>query len=269
MLAHIRYRCATDGPGRFAVEGVRWWRVSLTDLAAELNMSRDAVNRTLKRLGDAVAAKQLQPFGDRTRAYHVAPFRDRLTGHIADSQQPDQPYCGSATGVSRNRNGVVAESPHVPISGEVEEGGRSGRADMAPPADAAGAATANSEPATPDPFDYDDDPLQENQSDEEPEPAAATAAPTVPAAAAVESGPDPKPQRYCDEHMPDGTPDDCPPCGHYRRRHRAWEQDHAARNRAIRRAIDDCDDCDASGRLNTDWGIDCPKHENFRKARVS
>jgi hypothetical protein len=75
------------------------------------------------------------------------------------------------------------------------------------------------------------------------------------------------PPRFCPKHMPDGTIDSCPACGHHRKRREAWDAEleervTAARN-LIRQAINKCRDCDAFGRL--DDLTDCPKHRNFRQ----
>jgi hypothetical protein len=75
------------------------------------------------------------------------------------------------------------------------------------------------------------------------------------------------PPRHCPKHMPDGTTDSCPPCGHHRKCREAWDAEFEERRLAtrglIRKAIDDCHDCDQFGKL--DDATDCPKHPNFRQ----
>lgn len=63
------------------------------------------------------------------------------------------------------------------------------------------------------------------------------------------------------EHVNHPDPPGCRGCGDAREAAKAIEADRKA---AIRKAIDNCQDCDAAGRL--DDLTDCPKHPNFRKA---
>lgn len=146
VLALIRYRCATDGPGRFVADGVRWWRASLADIAAELHVSRDVVKRTLKSLGDAVAAKNFESNGGRTLAYHVS----ALTSERAESPQAGQRKGESATTIGRNRHDHGAESPFAPLHGEGGEGGEAAATGHAAPA---GLAASNQQTSL-----LDDDP---------------------------------------------------------------------------------------------------------------
>lgn len=158
FIAHIRYRCATDGPGRFVADGVRWWEVSLADLAAELHVSKDVAQRTIKRLGDAVTAKRFGPPRDQTRAYRVSVDGIGLTTQNAESHRPDLSERDSAPTPTRNRTDPDAESRSVPISGESEEGEeaalRGGRECESELSDA-GSATANA--ASPTQADIDAD----------------------------------------------------------------------------------------------------------------
>jgi hypothetical protein len=71
VLAHIRFRCQADGPGRVQADGVWWWRVSLVDMAEETGLSVRGVRTALKTLGDAVAAKHFKPLSNQSRAYRV------------------------------------------------------------------------------------------------------------------------------------------------------------------------------------------------------
>lgn len=75
------------------------------------------------------------------------------------------------------------------------------------------------------------------------------------------------PPLYCPDHMPNGTKDSCPSCGHHRKRREAWDAEFEERRIAnrglVRQAIDSCRECDKFGRL--DDLTDCPKHPNFRQ----
>jgi hypothetical protein len=128
FVAHIRYRCMTDGPGRFVVDGVRWWRVTLAELAAELHVSKDVAQRTMKRLGNAVAAKHFGEPWDQTRAYHVPAHDADLTTQDAKSHRLDHSERESAPAErdsapdpTRNHTGPDAESRFVLLTREGEE----------------------------------------------------------------------------------------------------------------------------------------------------
>ena len=252
FVAHIRYRCATDGPGRFVADGVRWWRVPLAELAAELHVSKDVAQRTIKRLGNAVTAKHFGDPEDRTRAYHVPPD---VTTQNAESHRPELPERDSAPATqgrrgiaptpTRNRTDPDAKSRHVPLSGEGEEGGEGGRAD-AP--QAAAITSANSEPAPPDPFDYGDDPPGV-QPDPFGDAAPATAAP--PTWVRGPYGP------RCRRHANIEVPPNCPGCGAARKAAKTEDDEaeeraaaaRAAAHKARVRAVADCQRCDDMGWL--------------------
>lgn len=80
-----------------------------------------------------------------------------------------------------------------------------------------------------------------------------------------------EPARYCPLHMPYGTHEKCPQCGTHRTNHNLWteaRQRYTTATRAsIRRAIDNCRDCDQAGRR--DDLSDCPKHPNFRQSHIT
>lgn len=230
VLAHIRYRCETDGPGRFVVYGVRWWRVSLAGIAEELCMSRDAVKRTMKRLGDAVTANHFEPFDNQTRAYHVPAYGNAMTCEGADSHRPDLPGGESALPPGRIRTTPGAIPPSTHLSGELGEvGGEGGRAG-APPAPA-----------------HTDHALANGKR---------------PPWIRGPHGP------RCRRHVNDPDPPGCRGCEKAReadKTEREAEQARQDEERArIRRAIDSCRDCDQYGRL--DDLRDCPKHPSFREA---
>ncbi|MGV0796183.1 hypothetical protein ABQF26_04395 [Mycolicibacterium elephantis] len=283
FVAHIRYRCATDGPGRDVIDGLRWWRVPLAELAAELHVSKDVAQRTMKRLGDAVAAKRSGRPGDQTRAYYVPPY---VTGQNAESHRLDLPERDSAPVPggrreiapvpTRFRTGTDAESRSVPLSGEVEEGGEGDRVDVST---TTATPTANSQPATPDPFDYRDDP-PEDQPGPFGEAAAATASPPRIAALPLplthwpKDYPEPEPPERCPTHADwdtntQGRIPNCGRCADARTTHEAWEAARARwraeRAEATRTWRDACDDCDdehghllGTDRTPVDPAVWCP-----------
>lgn len=229
VLAHIRYRCETDGPGRFVMDGVRWWRVSLAELAAELCMSRDVVKRTMKRLGDAITANNFEPDQGRTLSYHVPPRSDALTCERAESPQPDLRKGESAPPMGRIRPTLGANPPFTHLSGELEEGGEGGRASAQPAPARTDHRLANGK---------------------------------RPPWIRGPHGP------RCRRHINDPDPPGCRGCEKAREAEKAERDAEQARQdeeRArIRRAIDSCRDCDQYGRL--DDLRRCPKHPTFREA---
>ena len=92
VLAHLRFRCESEGPNRFERDGFRWWRISRRDFGDEIGVSADTVKRTLLKLGDAVvAANNLDNPEDQTRAYRPADAGDAVNCQKADSPQSDLP----------------------------------------------------------------------------------------------------------------------------------------------------------------------------------
>lgn len=82
-----------------------------------------------------------------------------------------------------------------------------------------------------------------------------------------------EPPPHCPKHMPNGTSQNCGPCGTYRKRHDAWEAKRDARDDAIREyrrqeirdAIRQCDKCDDLGRIELAAGLaDCPNHPRIK-----
>nr|WP_065163842.1 hypothetical protein [Mycobacterium gordonae] len=119
VLAHIRFRCESEGTNRFERDGFRWWRVSRRDLGHEIGASADTVKRALLKLGDAVvSANNLDNPEDQTRAYRPADAGDAVNCQKADSPQSEQPEGEIAkdrgeiaTPPGRNRHGAEAKSP--------------------------------------------------------------------------------------------------------------------------------------------------------------
>jgi hypothetical protein len=130
LLAHIRFRNESDGPGRTTVEGVRWWRVSLAQLAQETGLSGKGVRTALSALGDAVAAKHFTPLSDQSRAYRIADCEIGPDLPVAEiGKWADQPVAEIGTsdaekGISSCRNGQLQmpESASVLLTGEAREG---------------------------------------------------------------------------------------------------------------------------------------------------
>jgi hypothetical protein len=71
VLAHIRYRCESDGPGRVEIDGVRWWRVSRRDMGHEVGLTLKVVRKALQALGRVVVAKHFPPLEDQSLAYRA------------------------------------------------------------------------------------------------------------------------------------------------------------------------------------------------------
>jgi hypothetical protein len=121
VLAHIRYRCESDGPDRFEIDGVRWWRVSTVDLGSEVGLSRQTVRTALLALSQVVSANAFTRWDadartiDQTRAYRV------LTCERLESTEPDVRMVASnqdVVGINHdpgwNQPGAWLESTNVP-----------------------------------------------------------------------------------------------------------------------------------------------------------
>lgn len=96
VLAHIRYRCDSDGPGRFDIDGYRWWRVSVADLAHEVGLSIQSVRTALKALSGLVEKQSFSDSSDTTKAYRpnadlpfVAANKPQVTTDPVCCQQQD------------------------------------------------------------------------------------------------------------------------------------------------------------------------------------
>lgn len=76
---------------------------------------------------------------------------------------------------------------------------------------------------------------------------------------------DPEPPQFCARH-PQGTTDNCGPCGTTRRTHDAWKRRRLhflnELKTGIRREIDACDACTDYGQKG---GEHCPNHPNFKQ----
>ncbi|GFG98130.1 hypothetical protein [Mycobacterium timonense] len=220
LLAHIRFRCESDGPGRFERDGFRWWRVSRRDLGYEVGASADTVKRALEKLGDAVvSANNLDKPEDQTRAYRPTDDQAPLTCQKAESPRSDLPEGDIATDLGeiatpprRNRHSTGAKSqPALPIETlekREREGGEEGCA----------------VPDEPGPLDAEIVPDPANAHPPQNQPDSTDPADAWVEAELVDDDPDPEPQQYCDRHMPHGTDGNCGACGRRRRIREKWEQ---------------------------------------------
>lgn len=217
VLAHIRYRCESDGPDRFERDGFRWWRVSRRNLGHEVGASADTVKRALEKLGDAVmSANNSDRPEDQTRAYRPADDSDPLSCQKAESPRSDLPEGGIATdpsdiatvpGQNRHRTGAISPSaPYIEtLETKEREGGEEDRGAPDEPLDAETVADpANAHPP-------------QNQPANRTDPADAWVDAEV-----VDGDPDPEPPLYCKRHMPDGTDDSCGACKGRRIAHERW-----------------------------------------------
>lgn len=228
VLAHIRFRCASDGPGRVVRDGHRWWHISHQDLGQEVGMSAKAVRGALKALRATISATHYPPLSNQSRHYRVVEGSESVTCQKTDRADADQPV--DRTGIpdapegnSSRPNGHL-QMPHrasVLLTGEVKKEG-----------EAAGSRQA--------------------------------AAPLLSTSQSGNGKPTYTPR--CPKHIHIEHPPACHGCGEARAAAKAAaesaeEREAAERNR-IRDAIDRCRECDQYGRL--DDLTDCPKHPNFR-----
>lgn len=255
ILALVRYVTALAGEhgGRITVDGKTWWRATHAEMGEALGgVHRKSVGRALLRLesAGAILAIPAKTFnGDRAQAYRVP---DRPSDQASDQpldksgQGSDQPLDESGPPSGRIRPLPLDESGHshwpdpanLPITRELEEGGRS-------------ADSPTDEPERPEQHRSSNAPPPEIPAAEEPPFHLAASGKVV-----------------CAKHV--GT-DGVKPCHDCGRAREAYEADRAAtaegelRHRAaIRAAIDACTRCDDFGRL--DDLTDCPAHSNFRRA---
>jgi hypothetical protein len=230
VIAHIRYRCATDGPGRIAVDHVRWWRASHTEIGREVGMSADSVRRVLdRRLANVVEAAHHHPTDDQRRSYRVA--SDLPVGQIADvstCQSAKSPGTAAKSPTpsakSPTDRGQIADCTPYRELGELEEGGENARA-----------------------------------ADDEPS-----------ASESVQPANDPLPSPFCPKHPngTDQRCPDCGAAR--RRREAIEERTAQAAAEARARFLDevaDCSGCDELGWVESDNSVTrCPKHDWARAA---
>lgn len=228
VLAHIRFRCASDGPGRIQREGHRWWRVTQTDLGREVGLTRKAVMAALQALGEAVSAKHFPPLANQSRAYRLVESADALTSQCPDLDRADQPVSGfgqpeSEIGLSSVRNGTDPcpdSDTALPIENLEKEGEAAGSRQAAAP------------------------PPSSKQS--------ANGKPTY--------------HPRCPNHIHVERPPACPGCRDARvqaEEHAVAAQSRADNRRRVRRdEITSCPDCDQNGWIEADTGVKrCPRHD--------
>lgn len=108
VLAHIRFRCESDGPGRYRHDGYRWWRISHAELGEEVGLSRKQVLAAVEKLAAAnsLLVEHHPPLEDQSRSYHLAsdlPVSE--TGQVMTCQSPDL----DGTGPISDRTGPISD----------------------------------------------------------------------------------------------------------------------------------------------------------------
>jgi len=237
MLALIRYRTGTDGPGRIEREGYRWWRVTHRDLAEATGLSTKAVRTALKALDGVVLANHFPPLANQSLAYRVVADDDALTCQLPAGAPADLPVAqagipGAPAGTDRAPNGTPpCPSGHLHLYMEtLEKGGEHSRNDAQPTAASGDTPPANSEPATPEPNPPRDDPHEDESTSAVGDAAAATAAPSrvatlpLPLSHWPQDYPEPEPPERCPAHADwdsdrDGRVPKCGACADRREAH--------------------------------------------------
>ncbi len=190
VLAHIRYRCESDGPGRVVVAGMRWWRVSYAEFGSEVGLSGSAVRRALERLANTVEVAHHEPRDDPRRSYRIAaeqPKYDSGTPATSDNTNPTNHLPNSYEGLP-NSTHPPAESDRCTTYRELGEVTREGGE----------APTLHGELV--------DRPTQALEQTSVP----------------------PEPARYCSKHMPEGTTQPCGACGDARHNYTRWQKRYGA-----------------------------------------
>lgn len=102
VLAHIRYRCESDGPDRIEHDGYRWWRVAWRDIGSELGMSRRTIRTAMQKLENAVLANHFPPLEDQSLAYRVARDDAAPTSQRSKQSRSDLPEVETVPDRDRN-----------------------------------------------------------------------------------------------------------------------------------------------------------------------
>lgn len=264
MIALIRYRTGTHGPGRIDRDGYRWWRVTHRDLAAATGLSAKATRTALKALDGVVIAKHFAPLANQSLAYRVAAGDDTLTSQLPQRAHVDLPVAPAGipdahSGEDRAPAGTPPRpSGHLHLSLEtLEKGGEASSttttAEDPPP--------ANCEPATPEPNEFGDalpeNPLAVDDQAAPAEPGPPNPRPDLPTWVRGPYGP------RCRRHANVEHPPNCPPCGEARIAAKAEDDaaeariaaDRAAARMARERSIKSCRRCDEAGWLLGNDGV--------------
>lgn len=227
VLAHIRFRCESEGPGRIDRDGLRWWRVSRHNLGREVGLSVKVVRKALDGLSGVVAAKHFAPLSDQSLAYRPVVDDDALNcqkPRRASAHQPEAPQGTDRApmGISKSPAGHGTE-PHrasaLPIR-ELEEEQEGGEAGVRAPgpldvefvSDSANAPSLQSESLHPT------------------DPAGPGEVFDAEVVIEPESNVDPEPPLFCDLH-PNDTDGPCGPCASRRRAHDRWERRHPPKSK--------------------------------------
>lgn len=129
VLAHIRFRCLTDGPDRIVHEDSRWWLVARRVMGREVGLTVRAVGIALERLGDRVSAKYLAGEGGQPWAYRVNDAEtSRNTFSVGGATSSNTFPVGGTENVGtpiRKRAHPPTQTQSSPIYEELEEGERS------------------------------------------------------------------------------------------------------------------------------------------------
>lgn len=136
LLAHIRFRCQTDGPDRIVREDGRWWQVARRVMGQEVGLTARAVGIALERLGDRVSAKYLAGEGGQPWAYQVTEAESSSnTFSMGGATSSNALLVGGTenvdTPVRKRRHPSTQTQSSLP-SRELEEEGRSAAAPRSP-----------------------------------------------------------------------------------------------------------------------------------------
>lgn len=110
VLAHIRFRCESDGPGRYERAGFRWWRTSHTSLGEEVGLSRKQVLAAVEKLAlaNSLVVEHHPPLEDQSRSYRPAcDLPESETRPVMTCQSP----FSDSTGPISDRTGPISDNP--------------------------------------------------------------------------------------------------------------------------------------------------------------
>lgn len=132
VLAHIRFRCQSEGPDRIVHEDVLWWQVARRVMGQEVGLTVRAVGIALERLGERVSAKYLAGEGGQPWFYRVNEAETSSNTFSVGGATSRNTY---SVGGTENVETPLRKRPHPPtqtqsspIYEELEEGGRSATA---------------------------------------------------------------------------------------------------------------------------------------------